>query len=141
MFGSTILLVEDDLNDINLMLLTLQKLPFAVKTVVAQDGIAAIDYLENCPAQALPRLILLDLNLPRLDGLAVMHQLRRNARTRRIPIVILSATAEPETILRSYHSGANSYLRKPVNAETWQQMVPRLCRYWLQLNELPPAQL
>jgi two-component system response regulator len=140
---SVILLVEDNPRDEALTLRALKKSNIANKVVVAHDGVEAIDYLLGSGAdacrEALPELILLDLKLPKIDGHEVLRRIRGNERTRLLPIVILTTSVEDRDRLEGYRLGANSYVRKPVDFAEFAQAVIQLGRYWLVLNEQPPA--
>jgi two-component system, response regulator len=113
--------------------------------VVAHDGVEALDYLfatgehAGRDASLVPRLILLDLNLPKISGLEVLGRLRSDERTRLLPVVILSSSGEQRDMLEGYGLGANSYVRKPVNFEQFVRAVEQLKLYWLVLNEAPPV--
>ena len=145
MSSKVILLVEDNPDDELLTLRALRKTGVQNKVVVAHDGVEALDYLfasgphaGRDPA-AVPQLVLLDLKLPRVDGLEVLKRLRSDERTRRLPVVILSSSKEQRDMLDGYGFGANSYVRKPVNFEQFVTVVELLRRYWLGLNEDPPG--
>jgi two-component system response regulator len=137
-----ILLVEDNPKDEALTLRALKKSNIANTVVVARDGVEAIDYLFAADAdgspKALPELILLDLNLPKIDGHEVLRRIRGNARTRLLPTVILTTSVEDRDRLEGYRLGANSYVRKPVDFAEFVQAVIQLGLYWLVLNEQPP---
>jgi two-component system response regulator len=137
-----ILLVEDNPKDEALTLRALRKSNILNTVVVARDGVEAIDYLFAADAdgspKALPELILLDLNLPKIDGHEVLRRIRGNARTRLLPTVILTTSVEDRDRLEGYRLGANSYVRKPVDFAEFVQAVIQLGLYWLVLNEQPP---
>jgi two-component system, response regulator len=139
----TILLVEDNPADEALTLRALKKANIANRVVVARDGVEAVDYLipqgANAEARTLPRLILLDLKLPKLDGHEVLKRIRSDPRTQLLPVVILTTSVEDEDRLEGYRLGANSYVRKPVDFAEFAQAVVQLGLYWLVLNERPPA--
>ena len=141
----SILLVEDNPDDEELTLRALNRNLIANDVVVAHDGEEALDFIFGRGAWAgrdpsdLPALILLDLNLPVLDGLGVLRQIRADERTRRAPVVILTSSNEQRDLVRSYDLGANSYVRKPVEFEEFVEAVRQLGVYWLVLNELPVA--
>jgi two-component system response regulator len=134
-----ILLVEDNPDDELLTLRALKKDNIANEVVVARDGQEALDYLfgtgchagQECP---LPEVILLDIKLPKVDGLEVLRRIRADERTRRIPTVILTTSSEPIDIETSYDCGCNSYIRKPVDYEQFLEAVRELGLYWLVLN-------
>jgi len=139
-----ILLVEDNPDDELLALRALKKNNLINEVVVAHDGVEALDYLFGAGEHAgrdtnvMPQLILLDLKLPRIDGLEVLRRLRADGRTRLLPVVILTSSREQQDMLDGYGLGANSYVRKPVNFEQFVGAVEQLKLYWLSLNEAPP---
>jgi two-component system, response regulator len=144
MRNKIILLVEDNPDDELLALRALKKNNLINEIVVAHDGVEALDYLFGAGAYAgrdtdvMPQLILLDLKLPRIDGLEVLRSLRADGRTRLLPVVILTSSREQQDMLDGYGLGANSYVRKPVNFEQFVWAVEQLKLYWLSLNEAPP---
>ena len=139
-----ILLVEDNPDDELLTLRALKRSNVLNRIVVARDGVEALDYLFGRGAYAsrditiLPQLILLDLKLPKLDGLEVLQQIRADPRTCLLPVVILTSSDEERDIVASYQLGANSYIRKPVDFGQFTQAVQQLGLYWLVLNQSPP---
>ncbi|HVJ53726.1 MAG TPA: response regulator [Aliidongia sp.] len=139
----TILLVEDNPNDEALTLRALRKSGIANKVDVVRDGAEAVDYLlapgADGTLRPLPQLVLLDLKLPKLDGHEVLRRLREAPRTRFLPIVILTTSAEDKDRLEGYRMGANSYIRKPVDFGQFVDAVGQVGLYWLLLNEPPPA--
>ncbi|MGH3145911.1 MAG: response regulator [Rubrobacter sp.] len=145
MKDKSILLVEDNPDDELLALRALRKNGIDDDVVVVHDGVEAIDYLFATGAYSdrdpnvLPRLILLDLNLPKVGGLEVLRRLRSDERTRLLPVVILSSSGEQRDMRDGYGLGANSYVRKPVNFEQFVRAVEQLNSYWLVLNEAPPS--
>lgn len=145
MKGKIILLVEDNPDDELLALRALRKNGVANEVVVARDGVEALDYLFATGEYAgrdiedTPQLVLLDLKLPRVDGLEVLRRLRSDERTRLVPVVILTSSKERQDMLDGYGLGANSYVRKPVNFERFVEAVEQLKLYWLVLNESPPG--
>jgi two-component system, response regulator len=144
MRNKSILLVEDNPDDEELTLLALRESRILNEVVVVRDGVEALDYLFATGPYAgqppeLPQVILLDLKLPKLDGLDVLQRLRASERTALIPVVILTSSSEEEDILASYRLGANSYVRKPVAFERFVDAVRQLGLYWLLLNEGPPV--
>ena len=139
-----ILLVEDNPSDIGLTRRALEKSHIANELVVAEDGQEALDYLlggaplTGSKMTELPALILLDLKLPKVDGLQVLRQIRADDRTSRLPVVILTTSNEEMDIAQSYDLGANSYIRKPVDFKQFVEAVQHLGLYWLVLNEPAP---
>jgi two-component system, response regulator len=136
MKNKTILLVEDNPDDIKLTLRALKNCNIANEVAIAHDGVEAMEMLGSL--SPLPTVILLDLKLPRLNGLEVLKQIRAEARLKRLPVIILTSSKEEQDILTSYDSGANSYIRKPVEFEQFNEAVRQLGLYWLLLNEPPP---
>jgi two-component system, response regulator len=138
-----ILLVEDNPDDEALTLRALKKNRIANEVVVCRDGAEALDYLFSRGAFAgrdgsdLPQVILLDLKLPKVDGLEVLRQIRADGRTSIVPVVILTSSREDEDIARSYQLGANSYVRKPVDFVEFSEAARQLGMYWLLLNQAP----
>jgi two-component system, response regulator len=139
-----ILLVEDNPDDEVLTLRALRKNNILNEVVVARDGIEALDFLfangahANRDVSDSPQVILLDLKLPKVDGLEVLRQLRADERTRLFPVVVLTTSNEDRDVLSSYEFGANSYIRKPVDFEQFMEAVRQLGLYWLVLNMAPP---
>jgi len=146
MTGKAILLVEDNPDDEELTLHAFRANQIGNRVVVARDGVEALDYLFGQGAYAgrdvtsLPAVALLDLNLPRIDGLQVLARVRADERTRALPVVILTSSKEQQDLLRSYGLGANSYIRKPVDFDKFAEAVRQLGHYWLLINEPPPAE-
>jgi two-component system, response regulator len=134
-----ILLVEDNLQDEMLTMRALKKNSIQSEVIVAHDGVEALDYLftRRDPA-ILPTLVLLDLKLPKVDGIEVLQQIRANERTKLLPVVILTSSNEEKDRLDGYSSGCNSYVRKPVDFNQFAQVVRQLGLYWLVFNEVPP---
>jgi CheY-like chemotaxis protein len=139
-----ILLVEDNPDDVDLTLRALRKGNILNELVVARDGVEALDYLFGTGAHAdrdlsiMPTVILLDLKLPKIDGLEVLRRLRANERTKFLPVVILTSSKEEQDLIDGYKLGANSYIRKPVDFVQFSEAVRQLELYWLLLNEPPP---
>jgi two-component system response regulator len=139
-----ILLVEDNPNDEALTLRALRKANVANDIVVTRDGEEALDYLFATGAYAkrdanvLPAVVILDLKLPKVDGLEVLKRVRGDERTRLLPVVVLTSSDEQQDQLESYRLGANSYVRKPVNFSEFMQAVQQLGLYWLLFNQPPP---
>ncbi len=138
-----ILLVEDNPDDELLTLRALEKSNILNEIVVARDGVEALDYLWGRGAYAdrdisiMPQVILLDLKLPKLDGLEVLQQIRADPRTALLPVVVLTSSDEEQDIVASYQLGANSYIRKPVDFAQFTHAVQQLGLYWLVLNQHP----
>ena len=138
-----ILLVEDNADDEALTLRALRKHNVSNEIVVARDGVEALDFLFGTGAHAgrdpgvLPELVLLDLKLPKIDGLEVLKRMRADPRTHLLPVVILTSSKEQQDIVNGYSLGANSYVRKPVDFEEFVEGVKQLGLYWLVLNERP----
>jgi two-component system, response regulator len=136
-----ILLIEDNPNDEILARRALQKNSITNPLVVARDGVEAMEFLTgtgsfaNRDARQLPALILLDLKLPRLDGLEVLRQLRAHGPTSRLPVVVLTSSDEENDVKRSYELGINSYIRKPVDFNEFVATVKQLSLYWLQIRD------
>jgi two-component system response regulator len=140
-----ILLVEDSPDDVELTLRAFKRSHLMNPIVVARDGIEALDYLfatgthEGRDVTSLPQVMLLDLKLPRLDGLQVLERVRANPKTKLLPVVILTSSTEQRDLLGGYTRGANSYIRKPVDFQEFVEAVRQLGLYWLLLNHPPPA--
>ncbi len=142
MKGRPILLAEDNPDDEALILRALRKANFANDVVVAHDGVEALDCLFGTGAYAArgpvkPVLTLLDLKLPKIDGLEVLERIRGDDRTKQLPVVMLTSSGEERDIHRSYELGANSYVCKPIEFDRFSQAVTQLGLYWLLLNEPP----
>ncbi len=138
-----ILLVEDNPDDIELTKRAFNKNRIHNEIIIVTDGLAALDYLfrrgkyANIPEPYLPAVVLLDLKLPKLDGFEVLNAIRSNELTKLLPVVILTSSNEEQDIIKGYHGGANSYVRKPVVFEEFIEAVSKLGMYWLLLNEPP----
>jgi len=136
-----ILMVEDNTDDEKLMLMSLRKSGVANDVVVARDGQAALDLLHGSEPSAevlRPMVVLLDLHLPKIDGLEVLRRIRGDDRTRHLPVVVLSSSDEENDRIKSYHLGANSYVCKPVDFAAFASAVKELGLYWLLLNRPCP---
>ena len=133
-----ILLVEDNQDDEALTLHALRTNNIKNHVVVARNGVEALEFLFGAEKQELPTVILLDLKLPKIDGLEVLRRLRAEERTRVLPVVILTSSNEENDLAKSYHLGANSYVRKPVDFDEFMNAARQLGLYWLLLNEQPP---
>jgi len=142
--SKVILLVEDNPSDVGLTQRALTKARIANEMIVAEDGEEALDYLHGTGSYAgrdpsdQPALVLLDLKLPGVSGLEVLQQIRTDARTRRLPVVILTTSKEEQDVAAGYDLGVNSYVRKPVDFTQFAAAVEQLGLYWLVLNEAPP---
>ena len=134
--GVEILLVEDSDDDAELTIRAIKNNKIANRIELVRDGVEALAYLEG--DRPLPRLILLDLKLPKLNGLDVLQRLRADPRTKLIPTVILTSSSEDEDMLKSYRHGANSYARKPVEFGAFVAAVGQLGVYWMLINQSPP---
>jgi len=143
----TVLLVEDNPDDEALTLRALRKYHLANDVFVVRDGAEALEWLFGTgrhaqrDARVMPAVVLLDLKLPRIDGLEVLKRIRSDPRTKGQPVVVLTSSQEEQDILRSYDLGANSYVRKPVEFEAFMDAVGKLGLYWLLLNESAPARV
>lgn len=136
----SILLVEDNPDDVALTLRALDKAQVINEVDVASDGAQAVDMLfgDQSPGRPLPGLILLDLKLPKVDGIEVLRQIRAGERTRFLPVVILTSSSQQEDIIEGYRNGANAYVRKPVRFAEFAEAVRTLGMFWLRLNEPAP---
>lgn len=138
-----ILLVEDNPDDVALTLRSLKRSNIMNEVIVVRDGVEALDYLfgrgdyNGRDTAHLPAIVLLDLKLPKLNGMEVLEQIRGNERTALLPVVILTSSSEEEDILGSYTRGANSFVRKPVDFDQFTEAIRQLGLYWLLLNESP----
>jgi len=142
--GLRILLVEDNPDDEELTLRALRQNNITNEVVVARDGVEALDYLfcqgayaDRDPLQR-PAIVMLDLKLPKIDGMEVLRRIRADERTRLLPVVILTSSKEEQDLVNGYRLGANSYIRKPVDFKQFVDTVGKLGLYWLVLNEAPP---
>jgi CheY-like chemotaxis protein len=140
-----ILLVEDNSDDVTLTERALKKAHISNKLVVAKDGAEALDYLFSTGNRAdkdlntTPDIILLDINLPKIDGLEVLKRIRTGNSTKLLPVVILTSSKEDKDLINAYALGANSYIRKPVNFTQFVEAIQQLSLYWLVLNETAPC--
>lgn len=145
MSDKSILLVEDNPDDAALTVHALETNKIGNTLVIARDGVEALDYLFGTGSHAgrdlanLPAVVLLDLKLPRIDGLEVLRRVRTDERTRLLPVVILTSSNEEEDRIKGYALGANSYVRKPVDFDDFVRAAGQLGLYWLLLNQAPPA--
>jgi CheY-like chemotaxis protein len=146
MTDKVILLVEDNADDEALTLRALKKNNIGNEVIVARDGAEALDYLFGTSAYTgrdmtvMPAITLLDLKLPKVDGLEVLKRLRDDDRTKLLPVVILTSSKEEQDLINGYRLGANSYIRKPVDFAQFVEAVRQLGLYWLVLNESPPEE-
>lgn len=141
-----ILLVDDNPDDVELTIRAFKKSNIVNQVVVANDGIEALDYLfgtgkhSGRDATVMPSVILLDINMPRLDGIEVLQRLRSDERTKLVPVVILTSSKEEQDLIKGYRFGANSFIRKPVDFVEFIDAVKHLGMYWLLINESPIIQ-
>lgn len=140
-----ILLVEDNPDDEELTRRALERNNIRNEVVIARDGAEALDLLfatgpRSGQAPVVPTVVLLDLKLPKIDGLEVLKRIRADDRTRLVPVVILTSSKQEQDLIEGYASGANSYVRKPVDFAKFVEAVKQLGLYWLVINEHPPAQ-
>jgi len=144
MTDKIILLVEDNPDDVDLTLRALKKANVLNEVVVAHDGAEALDFFKGTgpfaerDSNVLPSVVLLDLKLPKVDGLEVLRRIRADERTKFVPVVILTSSREEKDLINGYSLGANSYIRKPVDFIQFSDAVRQLGLYWLLLNEPPP---
>jgi len=145
MKNKVILLVEDNADDVNLTLRALKKSNLLNEVVVARDGAEAVEYLfgdggvNGHNERTLPQVVLLDLKMPKVDGLEVLQRIRADEKTRCLPVIILTTSSEERDIVESYKLGANSYVRKPVDFDQFVNAVHQLGLYWLVLNQTAPV--
>jgi CheY-like chemotaxis protein len=143
--GIQILLVEDNPADVELTLHALRENKLANSIQVARDGEEALDFLfcrggfQNRSYDSLPRMILLDLKLPKVDGLEVLRAIKEDPRTRAIPVVILTSSKEDRDLISGYQLGVNSYIQKPVDFTQFRETIRQLGLYWLVVNAVPPV--
>ncbi|MES2921074.1 MAG: response regulator [Verrucomicrobiota bacterium] len=139
-----ILLVEDNPGDVKLMLRALKLHQIQNEVVVARDGVEALDYLFGIGSHAardphaLPEIVILDLNLPKVNGIEVLRRIRTDERTRMLPVIMLTTSTEERDVVASYRHGINSYVQKPMDFDVFSLAVRQLALYWLNLNINPP---
>ena len=139
-----ILLVEDNPADEALTLRAFKKINQSVQITVVRDGADAVDFIfctgvyKDRDSRDLPQLILMDMNLPKLSGIEVLRRIRANVHTQLLPVIMLTSSREEQDLIESYRSGANSYVRKPIDYAEFLDAVRQLSLYWLILNESPP---
>lgn len=137
-----ILLVEDSPRDIELTLEALAKSQLANDVVIARDGVEALEYLDRCIGKErpeLPAVILLDLKLPRVDGLEVLERIKKDDRTRQVPVVMLTSSREEADLVRSYQLGVNAFVVKPMGFDEFFKVIQELGVFWAIINEPPPG--
>lgn len=140
-----ILLVEDNPDDLELALFALKKNNFANKIHVARDGEEALDFL-FCRGKYVtrsfdqpPRVVLLDLKLPKVDGLEVLRLVKKDPRTKAVPVVVMTSSKQQRDMVEGYQLGVNSYIQKPIDFEEFREIIRQLGYYWLVINQPPPA--
>ncbi|QVL31859.1 response regulator [Telmatocola sphagniphila] len=142
-----ILLIEDNPNDVKLALYAFQKSNLANNVQVLRDGAEALDYIfckgifAQREATHLPKVILLDLKLPLVDGHEILRQIKADPRTQIIPVVVMTSSKEDKDLIESYKLGVNSYIQKPVDFDQFTEVVRQLGLYWLIVNKMPPAEI
>jgi two-component system, response regulator len=136
-----IMLVEDNVDDVDITLRALRQNGVSNPILIARDGAEAVDLLlgQRATPEAPPVIVLLDLNLPKLSGIDVLKRIRADARTKLLPVIILTSSKEDRDLVDSYQFGANSYVRKPVDFDEFHKAARQLSIYWLMLNEGPPV--
>ena len=146
MSAKNILLVEDNPDDRELMKLAFAEEEIPHNLIIVSDGIEALNYLlrqedssDESSSTSMPALIMLDLNLPRINGIEVLRRIRAHPKTRLLPVVIISSSNEPQDLIDSYINGCNSYIRKPIHFTQLQKFVKEVSTYWLTVNQLPPV--
>ncbi|HEX8699920.1 MAG TPA: response regulator [Myxococcaceae bacterium] len=139
-----VLLVDDNADDVELALLAFEKAGLTAQIVVARDGLEALDYLQGTGKYAgrdvreLPSVVLLDLKMPKLDGIGLLKRIRGDARTQYLPVVVLTSSTEEKDLVESYKHWVNSYVRKPVNFKQFEEVSRQLGVYWSALNLVAP---
>ena len=144
-----ILLVEDNPDDRELMKLAFARSEITHNLIILSDGIEALNYLQrqasdgdlsssgDCSMAAMPAVVILDINLPTIDGIEILRRIRADSRTRILPVIIISSSNEPQDLIDSYINGCNSYVRKPIHFTQLQNFVREISTYWLTVNLLP----
>jgi CheY-like chemotaxis protein len=139
----TILLVEDNASDVDLTIRAFERAKIQAKLIVAEDGQQALDILlgnvQQNGGRDLPALVLVDVNLPKMDGFEVLKAIRGNVFTHNLPVVFLTSSTEEKDMKQAYDLGANSYIRKPVDFHQFSSVIQGLGNYWLSINEIPPV--
>ena len=142
--GNEILIVDDSSSDVELTVHTLRKSKLANTIHVADDGAQALDFLfcrgayEERSFERPPRVVLLDLKMPKIDGIEVLRAIRADPRTKAIPVVVLTSSKEQRDLVESYNLGVNAYIQKPVEFDRFREVVERIGMFWLVVNEPPP---
>lgn len=136
-----LLLVEDNGDDRALTARAFRLAMPSIVIVIASDGIEALEFFAACREDALPKLVVIDLNMPRLDGFGLLEAIRANPRTRLLPVLVLTSSVLADDVARAYASGANSYLVKPIDFVDFKLMASLLLCYWLTANQTPQAQV
>lgn len=132
--GKDLLLVDDDHNDQTLFLCVMERLGLVDDVAIAHDGVEALEYLKKQTPECVPKLLVVDYKMPRMDGLQLLQRLREDTRLKKIPVVILTSSHDSQDVARAYAAGAHAYLLKPVKFSQFQQEVEILVKFWLQMN-------
>jgi two-component system, response regulator len=138
---SIILLIDDNLDDINLTIRALRKHKIEHNLIVMADGVQAVEYLlgiaSGLQSSAIPKVILLDLKMPKIDGFQILRRIRSNPRTSMLPVVIFTTSNEERDMIESYQCGASSFVRKPIDFSAFSEAIRQICVYWLSVNQVP----